>query len=243
MINLRILSGVLLFFVCINSSLSQTSYQSKESDSLIKEKIAYIETSFQQAQLSAKIWQYGWLTGYSGLAIGQGINYFISDNKNVKQGMALGVATSLLGVGGVITKPLASVKALETLQKMSENTIEERKIKLQMAENLLNKAAEREIKGKQWKAHLTAGAVNLTSGLIVWLGFKKTIWNGLINFGISSAIAELQIITQPKKSAKAFADYNNKYHSSDAKLGFYKKQKSNWFVGISPVGFRLSIML
>ncbi|MFZ4741774.1 MAG: hypothetical protein ACOYLE_11480 [Bacteroidales bacterium] len=243
MIKLKLLFGVLLFFVCLNSSYSQATFPSNESDSLIKEKLRFIETSFQNMQSNAKLWKYGWYAGFSTLAISQGTIGITTDNKELQKGMALGVVTSVIGIGGLVTKPLVSIKAYKTLQNLPENTIEERKLKLEMAEKLLKKSAEREINGKNWKSHATAGAINLTAGLVTWLGFKKSIWDGLTTFAISTAIAELQIITQPKKSAKAFADYNNKYNLSDAKLGFHKKQKLNWFVGISPSGFRLNISL
>lgn len=243
MIKSKILFCVLLLFVCITSSLSQTTLSNKESDSLIKEKLRFIETSFQNMQSNAKTWKYGWYAGFSTLAISQGTIGITTDNNDLKKGMALGVVTSVIGIGGLVTKPLVSIKACKTLQNMPENTIEERRIKLATAEKLLKKSAEREINGKNWKSHATAGAINLTAGLVCWLGFKKSIWDGFTTFAISTAIAELQIITQPKKSAKAFADYNNKYNSSDAKLGFHKKQKLSWFVSISPTGFRLNFML
>jgi len=233
----------LIFIFCVNHTYSQTTIINKETDSLDKEKLVFIETSFQNMQSNAKSWKYGWYAGFSTLAVGQASVYFISENKGLKQGMALGVVTSTLGIGGLITNPLTSIKAFKILQTMPENTADERKKKLQIAENLLKKSAEREINGTKWKAHATAGAINLAAGLVTWLGFKKSIWDGLTTLAISTTIAELQIITQPKKSVKAYLDYIHKYNTSETESGFRKKQKLNWFVSITPVGFRLNIML
>jgi len=232
--------AIFLFVISTNNSFSQT-FQSIDSDSLVKEKIAFIENSLQAMHSNVSSWQYSWYTTYSLLAAGQGTNYFFSENLGVKQGMALGVITSSLGLGGMLTKPLKSNKALKILVKLPENTVEERKIKLQMAEELLKKSSVREMERKNWQSHATAGAVNLTAGLITWLGFDKTIKDGLITFGISTIIAELNFLTQPKKSIKTYKAYKQKYNSPDAGFSYLKKQRVNWFLSASPTGFRLNL--
>ncbi|MCK7538546.1 MAG: hypothetical protein MZV63_50095 [Marinilabiliales bacterium] len=47
---------------------------------------------------------------------------------------------------------------------------------------LLKMLAVREKEGRSWKTHAIAGAVNLSSGLITWLGFKRTVWDGIGEF-------------------------------------------------------------
>jgi len=67
--------------------------------------------------------------------------------------------------------------------------------------------AAREKAGRSWKIHAVAGAVNLGSGLVTWLVFKRTIWDGLINFAMNTAITEAQIWSQPMRAAKDYERY------------------------------------
>ncbi len=235
-----ILLIVILIFVNTNTLFSQTSFQNTDNDSLVKEKLAYIENAFQDMQANSKTWKYGWYATFSALATSQGTIALTTDNKDLQKGMALGTATAFTGIGGLVTKPLVSIKANRTLQKMPANTAEERRLKLEMAEKLLKKSSEREINGKHWKSHATAGAINLAAGMITWLGFEKSIWQGLQTFAISTAIAELQILTQPRKSIKAYKEYQNRF-DTNTKVSYQKKQQINWFVSASPVGFRLNV--
>ena len=241
--NMRIIIKILIviqIFVNTNTIFSQSNIQNIENDSLVKEKLAYIENAFQDMQVNSKSWKYSWYATFSALATSQGTIALTTDNKDLQKAMVLGTATAFTGLGGLITKPLVSIKANKTLQSMPSNTAEERRLKLEMAEKLLKKSSEREINGKHWKSHATAGAVNLTAGLITWLGFEKTIWDGLRTFAISTAIAELQILTQPRKSIKAYKAYQNRF-DANAKFSYQKKQQINWFVSATPTGFRLNV--
>ena len=231
---------IILILINTNSIFSQTTIQNTDNDSLVKEKLAYIETAFQDMQTNSNSWKYAWYATFSALAISQGTIALTTDNKDLQKAMALGTATAFTGIGGLITKPLVSIKANRTLQNMPANTAEERRLKLEMAEKLLKKSTEREINGKHWKSHATAGAVNLTAGLITWLGFEKTIWDGLRTFAISTCIAELQILTQPRKSIKAYTAYQNRF-DANAKFTYKKKPQINWFVSATPTGFRLNV--
>jgi hypothetical protein len=231
---------VLPIFVITNTMFSQTTIQNTDNDSLVKEKLAFIENAFQEMQSNSKVWKYGWYATFSALAISQGTIALTTDNKDLQKGMALGTATSFTGIGGLVTNPLQSIKALKILQRMPANSVEERRIKLEMAEKLVKKSSEREINGKHWKSHATAGAINLAAGMITWLGFEKSIWEGLQTFAISTAIAELQILTQPRKSIKAYKEYQSRF-DANAKFSYRKKQQINWFVSASPIGFRLNV--
>jgi hypothetical protein len=74
-------------------------------------------------------------------------------------------------------------------------------------ETMLREIAEREKAGRSWKIHAVAGAVNLGSGLVTWLGFKRTVWDGLINFAMNTVITEAQIWSQPVRAVKDYDRY------------------------------------
>ena len=129
------------------------------------------------------------------------------------QDMATGAATTLLGAVGQLITPMVPAKAPEELTNMAEKTVEERTIKLEFAEELLRKSAQREKSGRSWQTHAVAGVVNLSSGLITWLGFKRTIWAGIGNFALNTAVTEAQIWTQPTRAMKDYEGYCKKVSS------------------------------
>ncbi|HEY5124865.1 MAG TPA: hypothetical protein VIK14_14130, partial [Ignavibacteria bacterium] len=50
--------------------------QDEIPDSLINERIQYIQHILDQGKPNANRWWYGWLAGYSAATIGQGVVYF-----------------------------------------------------------------------------------------------------------------------------------------------------------------------
>jgi hypothetical protein len=59
--------------------------------------------------------------------------------------------------------------------------------------------------------HAVSSAINLSSGMITWLGFDRTIQSGLINFAINEVITEANIWTQPTRAIKDYKNYCEKY--------------------------------
>ena len=78
------------------------------------------------------------------------------------------------------------------------------------SEEMLKEIAEREKEGRSWKMHALTGAVNLSTGLITWLGFKRSVWDGLEIFALNTAVTELQIWTQPTRAIKDYKNYYGK---------------------------------
>jgi hypothetical protein len=80
--------------------------QSELQDSIVKERLQSIQTLLNKAKPNANLWWYGWLTAYSAATVGQGIVYFVSNDKSLKQDMVLGAATTLLGAAGQLITPM-----------------------------------------------------------------------------------------------------------------------------------------
>jgi hypothetical protein len=182
-------------------------------DSIVKLRIQYIQNILEQNKTNANRWYYGWLAGYSAATIGQGTVYFISKDKVVKQNMALGAATTFLGAMGQLLTPMDPGQKAEILAQIPDSTLQDRLKKLTTAEELLNAAAFRETLGRSWQAHILCGVVNISSGIITWRGFKQSIWAGIGNFALNTAITETQIWTQPTNIMKAYHNYCNNYVS------------------------------
>jgi hypothetical protein len=216
------------------------SAQNELSDSQVQERLQAIQHMLEQGKSTANLWWYGWLIGYSAATMGQEAVFLTSENKKTRQDMALGAATTFLGAMGQIITPMTPGTAPDRLTAISENTPQERATKLIAAEKLLEESALREKEGRSWQAHAITGIANLGSGLIVWLGFKRSIWEGVGNFALNTVITESQIWTQP---TRAIRDYNNnikKYKSGEKQS--YRNSETGWSVSMYPGGIAISFM-
>jgi hypothetical protein len=204
-------TGTLCFLFIFMFHFSQLSAQNEIPDSLIIERIINIQNMLDQGKPAAKLWWNGWLYGYSAATVVQGTIFISSDKLKTRQDMALGAATTLVGAVGQLIMPMTPSSAPGKLALIPGDTHEDRNNKLKKAEELFEASALREKDGRSWKMHAVSSAVNLSSGLITWLGFDRTIQSGLINFAINEVITETQIWTQPTRAIKDYKNYCEKY--------------------------------
>jgi len=213
--------------------------QSPASDSLPDSQLQELRGTVTHEVKSFQRWWNVWLAGYSAATVAQGVVSLTSEDKTLRQDMVLGAATTLLGAAGQIISPMfdydselrKSLAYLKTdsLQSLSRVQYEE----------LLKTLATREKEGRSWKTHATACAVNLGSGLITWLGFKRTFKDGLQNFALNTVVTELQIWTQPIRAVKAYERYSalGGDEQSTNPPGTY----SEWNMSVYPGGFTFSL--
>ena len=202
-------SAVLLLFLFNGNYLAG---QTVNTDSLANEQIKQITETLKRDRAKARFWWDGWLTAYSAATVGQGVVYFTSEDKNLRQDMALGAATTLLGAAGVLIAPIEPRVSREEKKILNDENGIAQPEKMKLYEDWLKEIAIREKAGRSWKTHALSGAVNLGSGLITWLGFKRTIWDGLENFALNTAITEAQIWTQPTRAIKDYKKYCEQYY-------------------------------
>jgi hypothetical protein len=226
---------LLVFLSRVNPAIAQDTL----SDSQILERLQTIQHMLERGKSNANRWWYGWLIGYGAATIAQGAIGLTSTDKGTRQDMAVGAATTFLGAIGQIIAPMTPGTAPGRLADIPEGTPEERKAKLSEAESLFRACALRERDGRSWKTHAITGAVNLGSGLVVWLGFKRSIWEGLGNFALNTLVTEIQIWTQPMRAIRDYDRYMEQY-ASEPKAGC-RESDIHWFVSIHPGGFGIGI--
>jgi len=209
------------------------------SDVQIQERLQVIRRMLERGKPAADRWWTGWLIGYGAATVGQGVVGLAGKDRRIRQDMALGVATTCLGALGQILTPMTAAKAPERLASIPENTPEERMRKLPEAEALLMESAVREREGRSWKIHAITGAVNLGSGLVVWLGFKRSAWEGAGNFALNTLITEAQIWTQPTRAVRDYDEYVGRYRSEGTADRL--KYRRTWSIHAVPGGFGIRI--
>lgn len=192
-----------------------------------------IQVTALKDKAAAERWWNGWLAGYSAATAGQGIVYFTSDNKNLRQDMVLGAATTFLGaIGQLITPVLPKNSDYPSFREYASG---EKSLSADQAAVLLKALADREKEGRSWKTHAIAGVVNLGSGLITWLGYKRTLMDGIENFAINTLITEAQIWTQPMKAVRDYEKLSGEAGSGTEPMT--SRREGDWTWSIYPGGF------
>lgn len=157
--NTAVIAFILLIILCFH--IRNACAQNENSDSVKLNKIRFIEESLRKDEQKTRLWWDGWLIGYGAATIGQGAVYFISNDKSMKQDMALGAVTTILGVANQFISSLKPTRDFERLELLPSDSQEEIDKKLQIAEELLKEHARCEVLARNWQTHALSGVVNL----------------------------------------------------------------------------------
>ena len=236
------LKSLLIFLMLVLLILysAKLNAQTATSDSLVREKIQTIQSMLNQSKPAVDGWWYGWLGAYTAATIAQGTVALTSPDKNTRQDMVLGAATTFMGAALQVLTPINTGKDAEILSKLPEINNDDRLRKLALAEELLKSNALKEQAGRSWQIHALNESVNLTSGLITWLGYKRTVWDGVTNFLMNTVITEAQIWTQPTRTMKDYQKYCRKYKSGSGTLSY--EPQAEFFFSTFPGGASLKIV-
>jgi len=213
--------------------------QEAAADSVTDKRVHDLQLTALQDKLNAQSWWYGWLAGYSAATAGQVIVSVSSENIATRQDMALGAATTFLGAIGQLIAPMGPRDLFAGYPTCKEYLTGDHPLSIEDSAELLEVLAIREKEGRSWKTHAIAGVVNLGSGLITWLGFKRTVWDGVANFALNTAVTEAQIWTQPTRAIKNYERYLREYHPEAGMAPL--KPESEWTVSVFPGGIALKV--
>jgi hypothetical protein len=235
-VNLKILILSVIFSIAYPVLQAQTELP----DSFITKRINFIQSTLEQDKLKTQYWWYGWLGGYGAATVVQGAFFIGSTELKTRQDMALGAATTFLGVVGQFITPIRPGNETEQLNVLKENTKEERLNKLKIAEDLLNQIGKREKLARNWQSHLLPTAIDLGSGLLTWLAFDRSVWAGVGNFAFNLAITESQIWSQPMLARRNYLKYQKSIMNGDGELSFV--HRVNWYIGAYAGGAGLKVV-
>jgi len=102
----------------------------------------------------------------------------------------------------------------------------------------LKKQADIALAGKSWKTHALFGVGNLASGLITWIGFKRSFGEGVFNFAMNMVITETQIWTQPIRAKKAYQLY---LQSNERGFETNRSLTPEWYGQVSPASCSIGL--
>ena len=114
----------------------------------------------------------------------------------------------------------------------------EQQEKLTRMERLLADRSLMETDGRKWKAHIVPTSINMVSGLVTWLSFHRTVWDGVVNFGLNCVLTESQIWSQPIRAKRALRRYRENFGTG---IAYHPKRdmNCNFIVSSSGAGLRV----
>jgi len=226
-------------------------------DDQVKERLSFVEKALDAGQPRAGTWWYGWIAAYSagtavqwGLCLGHWNDTKPADNtpnaprvhdRKLAQDMLVGGATTALGVGGLLIDPFLPAFGSRDLKTLPEGTAEERLAKLQKAEELLRRCAQREKDGQGWTTHLLNLGVNAAAGIVTAAAFKRPWTDGLITFATSEAVSLINIYTQPRRAIHDWGDYEAKYLGQNGGASPEVSPERRWTFSFFPSGFSVGL--
>jgi len=225
-------------------------------DDQVRERLDFIQNALESAKPRARTWWYGWMAAYGagtavqwGLSIGHWNDTQPADDSpdapRVKdqafaQDMLVGGATTALGFIGLLTDPFLTASGAGGLKSLPDSTPEERRAKLEKAEDLLRRCALREIKGRSWGTHALNLGVNAAAGIVTAAVFKRPWTDGLLTFAVGEAVSLANIFTQPRRAKQAWLKYGDRYLNPTGDID-PESPESRWSLGVFPGGFSLSL--
>lgn len=206
---IKIIFTYLLIILMLDSFALKA--QQQLTDSMRLEQIQFIQNALKESKPNVNKWWYGWLGAYSVATLGQGIIYLKADDLKTKQDMAFGAGIAAFSAVLQALTPLNTGRDAAIIANLPESSSAEIQLKLEKAETLLRENATVEKAGRSWQIHALNEAVNLGSGLVTWLAFKRSVWDGVSVFLLNSAVTEIQIWTQPHKTISDYEEYKRRY--------------------------------
>jgi hypothetical protein len=243
-----VLPETILLLLVLSFPFSTISGQVTVYDSVADSRLQFLKSTLQTDHQRTQRWWYGWLGAYSAATIGQGAVFFMSDSKSMRQDMALGAVTTLLGATGQFISTFMPNKEFSHFSSLSENSDEDKLQKLAAAEKLLYQWSERERLALTWQNHILSATVNIGGGLVTWLAFDdenhpekkhRTLWAGVANFALNTVITETQIWVQPTLAKRQYKKYCQRYLTGTESYSYVPEV--NWYVETKPGGIGLKI--
>jgi len=230
---------IIIFFLISITGTGSLYGQASKRDSLDPGIRTDIKRLAAENRHAANTWWYSWLAGYGAATVVQTGIAVTSPELKTRQDMWNGAATTFLGVVGLLATPLVP-KESEVNKLMSEGKdVGHIYTSSDFSESMLKDIARREQFGRSWKVHAVTGVVNIGSGLVTWLGFKRTFGEGMVTFAINTVITEAQIWSQPIRAVRDYKKYIQV--RSNGKLAGPALPSKQWIMSATPGGLNIRL--
>jgi hypothetical protein len=205
------------------------------SDSELDERLRFLEERLDDGEQWAKIWQWGWTTGYSaGIVIGT--TQAITCCSNKKSGSANSVkekrneqrvthivtaAKGVIGTSRMLFWRHPGRNGADEMRAIEGDSRDAKLARLAKGEDVLQNVAKAAERRWAWKAHAGNLALNLAGfGFTYGLGRESDAWEQL---GVGVGVGTLNILSAPKRGIKDLDDYETRF-------GMKTASRFNWTI-------------
>lgn len=175
----------------------------------IDDRLRYLNSGLTDVQRPSSYWQYGW-TGFYGISgFAQLAGALGEDDNDDATVLYVGAVKSLGGLTMMLLNPLPVVRGLDELNRLPQETQQQKLERLAATERMLEESARRADERYTIKPHLIGLVVNLLgAGAIAAWGDKDDAL-GATALGI--AINEAAIWSQPSAARQHWQNYQRQF--------------------------------
>ena len=176
------------------------------SDAELARRTDFIEQRLESRKTPAQIWHWSWLAINGGA--GAALNTALAVTEDAKEERSAAIVQAVLGAVGVATLYIDPMKARygsEPLRALPDETREQKVLKLQQGEVMLQENAARNAQRTSWVMHAGTVFVSAAAGLIVYAFGGKS--DAVITGASTLAGGELLLWTTPPGPVHDLDDY------------------------------------
>lgn len=193
----------------------------------VEERLAFLEERLEAAEFQGDLWQYGWFGVHSTALVFNAVDASLTADDDDRVARIVGATKSAVGIGALLLRPLPARLGANPIRALPHGTPELERARLQAAEDLLQRSAQRARRKYTVWPHLESALVNLIGGgVILGLGDWE---DAALSTGLGLVVGELQIWTVPGRPATDLAAYRDRFGpaSGARRIGWYLVPRPN----------------
>ena len=185
----------------------------------IEKRIRFIEERLAAHQKHAQIWYWSWMAVNCGATVGLSIAAGVTDKTPDRVDFISQAVLAALGVADLLFRPLEARYGDAPILCMAATTREQKVAKLQAAEDLLYRNAERAAQRHDWVFHFLNVVLNAGVGIATGIAGDRT--QGAVSAATGAVGGEIYILAQPAGPEKDWQEYQTRFlDRSDKRLSF-----------------------
>ena len=225
-------------FALLSVSFAFANEPDSLSSAELGAQLTRLQNTLRTNERGAETWWITWTTLYTAATVGQGAVAVATNDLSTRQDMILGAGTTVLGVASQLLTPVSTKFTYLGSDSIAKLSVADKQRLLTEGEAMLKKQADIALAGKSWQTHTLFGVGNLASGLITWIGFKRSFGEGVFNFALNMVITETQIWTQPIRAKKAYQQY---LQSNERGFELNRSTTPEWYGQVSPASCSIGL--
>jgi hypothetical protein len=206
---IRVLVAISIAMGVVAPAAGEEPDRSGLSDSELDARLAFLEERLDGGETYAKVWQWGWTSGYSlGIVYGTAKAIDVDTNRRRVNHIVTAVK-STIGTTRLLLWRHPGRNGADEMRSIEGDARDAKLARLAKGEEVLENVARRAEQRWDWKAHAGNVALNLAgAGFIFGFGKDSDAWESL---GVGIGVGTLNILSAPKRGIQDLSDYETRF--------------------------------